>query len=516
MSALADATCYEEMISMNTRRNCERLSAIFIAAAMLILLLSGCGGGGKKTLSVAGVVSDVEGNLVPDATVTITGSTSRATTAFNGAYRLEVNESGWQMMTATATIGGVIWRGRQAVQVFGDGPTMNVNIIVGQVDKLGAISGVVRDASNARVEDARVFVSTPYGSAFDLTEPDGSYSIGDLPASVRVGGVDQSISYTMTASKLGFRNQTRDQNDAGDPITVTPGDTTSIDFVIEATVGSPVPIPTEFDITATAWTFPETVSRSPGAYDAIRAKVSPKLRKALLSKQVTRAAPPGSLIEIDVSWFDSWTTFLNTDLGGQPPDNLAGFAVYRREGSAPTSDTDRIYFDRQPLLTDFFDHSPELADGRMYFYRITALNTNFLDDFGNFVPESESDFSNAASTRPLNRLNETSPVDGIRVPIEDLTFSWLSISGAGSYMVFVYDRFPELQPTASSDIDEVVNPVAEIGPVSGTSVAGPGGLDLGATHYWVVIGANVTASTPEEFGAATAYSIGELRTFIPQ
>jgi hypothetical protein len=372
---------------------------IVVAGILASYMLSGCGGGKSAGVSVAGAVSDVEGNLIPNATVTMSGTNGRVTTSYNGAYTLRAGDSGWQTVTATATIG--------------------------ESDKLGAIAGVVRDSGGLPIDGVRVFVSTTYGSSFNLTGADGRYRIDDLPASVKVSGVDTTTNYTMTASKLGFSNETRSQDDGGSPINVTPGGVTTIDFVITATSGSPVSIPNPFDISAIAWTFPKDVSRSPSAYNAIRAYVSPLVKRMLTSKTATttRAARAGSMIEIDISWYTSWIDFLNAQFGGNPPNNLAGFAVYRRVSSEPTSDADRIYFDRQPLLTDFFDMSPELTDGSTYFYRITAINTTYLDSNGNFNPASESAFSSAASATPLDQLSENGPQNNSSVNRGSVVFS---------------------------------------------------------------------------------------------
>ncbi|MDO8586271.1 MAG: carboxypeptidase-like regulatory domain-containing protein [Armatimonadota bacterium] len=484
----------------------------FLIAAALLVQISGCGGGGGgRTLTVSGAVSDVEGNLVPDARVTISSGGSAAKTSFNGAYKLTAAQSGWQTVTATAVIDGRTWRGTQAVQVFASGPTLNVNVVIGQFDKLGSLAGRVRDVSGFGIDGARVFVSTTYGSFVDLTDADGDYRINNVPASVKVGGVDQTISYTMTASKLGFSNQTRAKDDGDNDITVDAGSTTTIDFVITATEGSVVPTPADWTIGVTAWTFPQTVTRSPGAYNAIRAKVSSKLARALLSKTVTRAPAPGSLIEIDVTWFESWNAFLQ----GSPPDNLAGFSIYRRIGSQPTGVSDRIYFDRQPLLTDFFDTSSDLTSGQQYFYRIKAVNTNYLDDNGNFVPESESVFSDTASATPLDQLQEITPFDdATESTLTPVVFSWMPLGGAGSYKVFVYDQFPEMIDSGINEPfpDQVVQPIAEIDAGSATSASDPGlALIPGRTYYWVVIAADTL-----DFNSASAFSIGELRKFTAQ
>jgi hypothetical protein len=57
--------------------------------------------------------------------------------------------------------------------------------------------------------------------------------------------------------------------------------------------------------------------------------------------------------------------------------------------------------------------------------------------------------------------------------------------------------------------DQVVNTIAELGPVNDTSADGSSvSFTSGHTYYWVAIGAN-----DSNFDAASAYSIGELRSF---
>jgi hypothetical protein len=496
----------------------KAFGSVVLAAhiAVFVCCLAGCGGGGGgNRMLVTGAVSDIEGNLVPNASVTITGGGSDSKTSFNGAFKLTPGESGWQTLKATVVIDGHTWRGTQAVQVFSDGPTTNVNMVVGQSSKLGTISGRVRDSGGFGIEGVRVYVSTTYGSAVDLTDSSGDYRIDDLPASVAVDTTDQVVTYVMTASKVGFLNQTRSKDDGDNDISVSAGGTKTIDFVLNATTGSPVEIPSPWTIGVTAWTFPNSVTRSASAYDAVRAKVDQPLLRALGKRITTRSPQPGSIIEIDVTWFDSWSAFLQDNFGGSPPDNLAGFAIYRRIGSQPTSSNDRLYFDRQPLLTDFFDASPDLTSGFNYFYRITALNTNYLDSDGAFVPESESAFSSSASATPLDQLQETTPFNNsTQSTLTPVVFTWAPVGRAQSYKLYIYDQFPEMIDTGTTQPfpDQVVQPVAEVGPVTSTSTTAPGlSLNPGTTYYWIVIGADT-----DDFVSASAYSMGELRKFTAQ
>ena len=370
-------------------------------------------------------------------------------------------------------------------------PELDANATIGQIDKLGSLAGTVRDGDGARVAYALVVASHPYGSIYGRADSSGNYRIGDVPASVQLSGSDVTIAYAMTASQAGFRGQSRISDDSLNEITVTPGGTTTIDFVVHDSNEPPPPppdpfpplLPDPFTLQVNSWTTPAA------------------------------GQPAGRLIEITVNWYDCWAPFISDNYAGLPPDYISGFTIYRSAASPDMIPANRIGFARNPQLTNFYDTSAELSPGTAYYYRIGAVNARSLNG-GVFNPEAELlPLSEYISVAPLDLLQESLPQEAAVLPMTPPTFSWTALSGAQSYIVYLFDRYPELLDTGSyrPRPDQVVQPMAVVGPVAGASVTSPYPIPLPGTYYWVAI-----AADNANFNLATAYAIGELRSFTAQ
>src|SRR5439155_10043434 len=94
------------------------------------VLLLGCGSGGGRRLSgtVTGAITDVDGRVVPGATVTSEGHSTKSLS--NGTYTLGDIREGFPTVVAATTINGHTWSGETTLDVIGDEQNRNVNIVV--------------------------------------------------------------------------------------------------------------------------------------------------------------------------------------------------------------------------------------------------------------------------------------------------------------------------------------------------------------------------------------------------
>ena len=466
------------------------ISAVVVSLAVMALL-QGCGGERKRLSVVSGTISDINRNPIVGAKVWV--DDDHQTLSLNtGAYRLEGIESGWRTVRASAQIDGETWIGSTAAEKLRDEPTMNIHIVLAPASETTEIRGHVEDDTGRPVEGARVLLTTrllsppedtdaydgPYGSMVAITDEDGEYRLQNVPV---------GLNATIAASKVGFYN---------DEKTIT---TTSpnqlVDFTLEESDLAYRMEPPYLDAIE-SYTMPDTITRSDtDAFKAIRAITSPRYLRAITKqKQVmTRATPPGSLIEIDLYW---------NALDVNDSIEIAGYGIYR--GSAPAT-AKSIDFVRDPYANFYGDTDIAITPYVDYHYAVTAVDVEFLDEFNNTDPRAESEKSNWLSISPLGQLKAVSPGQGVLlggVP-ETLLFDWSPLSGAAFYKVFVYDEFPTLAADPTRDYTSPEPPPGVVTlPIwprtldsnetrveAGTTsirYAGPA-LTPGKTYYWVVV-----------------------------
>jgi hypothetical protein len=497
-----------------------------------LLILAGCGGGGNPR-ALSGTVTDVAGNLVPGADIFVDDSSHKATTSLmSGSYKIAGLASGPHNIEAIAVIDGKEWVGTRAVDVFGDGPTMNINILIGPWDELGDIEGTVTDLSNNPLPNARVIASARYPqdraadeasviSKVAVTNSAGHYELLDLPASITVNAVKVEIVYDVTASSVGLSGQPRGFQNVTKTATVGGGMVTPLDFKLESSTNILPEVPPDWTssgaVEVISYTVPTeiTTRAAESAYDAVKSCISEKTRKAIaLKRRIARKSPPaGTLIENNVIWYFTWLDYF----GSVIPDNLAGFAIYR----GPTSQLEptgrfRIDFFRDPAIVTYSDTSRDLTAGLTYWYGVTAISTSYLDANNQFNPLAESEMSYPAPVTPIGKLLAVSPGDVGYVYVSNPVFSWMPAAHAASYKVFIYETYPVVDamftPQGDPERPDHLPAWGESDAVTGTSVvfSDPNfTLVAGHTYWWVAM-----ASNDSIFDNGNAYSISELRSFV--
>jgi hypothetical protein len=263
-----------------------------------------------------------------------------------------------------------------------------------------------------------------------------------------------------------------------------------------------------------SWTMPNPSVRSLSTqttaegnpYDAVRAYTSKKFRASLGSRKspdaspfALRSTPIGSLIEIDLYW-----NALDVNLSR----TLAGYGIYRRNDTRDQSLA--LDFVRDPYANFYGDMGGEITPDTSYYYRVSAVNVEFLDRWNEPIDEAESNWSNEMSVTPLGSLRETAPTNGASVTGDPL-FSWQTIPRATMYSVYVYAEFPSIPLDPGGDYGGSppsygVFPIwtSDWENVDSVRYAGPA-LQANHTYYWIVTAVDTTE---------TAYSYGELRSFV--
>lgn len=430
---------------------------IALAVASLIWLTA-CGGqnGGVSRGNVAGTVTDIDGNPIVGARVQVEGG-GEATTNLNGAYLITDAPTGFRNLRASARIGGREWTGVLLVQIFEGDTTRNANITLSPSNEQGEVQGRVVGPTGEGLPDVRVFASGALSSAMTITDRNGFYRITGL-----LGGYE----YPMVASAPGYLNDRKTAS-------VTAGALTTVSFALQRASGVIPATPQELD--AVAWTMPRGVTRSvspemAGAIEAIKRLVDPDRSKR---RALSRATPPGSLIEIDLTW-------------DYVEDNRRlGYGIYRSRTPNPANQRgSAIAFLRDPLTDLFVDIDLGLTPEVTYHYQVSAVGANFDPDTG----AGSSAPSNNASATPLSPMSSFSePATGAIVRIPNPTLRWDRLNGAAFYQVIVFEGFPDINadPLWPADLS---NPGASrvAHPNNSTVYSGPA-LQPGQTYYWAVV-----------------------------
>jgi hypothetical protein len=416
---------------------------LFLAACFAALLLVGCQVQERPPGTVSGVVNDLNGGVVRGATVQYRGRNTavRTTTNSAGAFVLENVASGESLITAEIVKDGIRYFGQNVVTVIRDQQTKSLVITIARENQLAGIRGAVFDRFGNRLAGARVFADMGgiLGSAMAISDDQGNYELWGL-----IGGAPTTIVGTG-----------RGYNSDPSRVTLTAGNWHTFNFTLNQGTSPTLPAPQ--DLEAIAWTSPRQATRSPQermAIEAVKRELDPK-REERFGAQLTRLFQGGNWIEVDLTW--------------EPVDSvsLLGYGIYR--GTNQAGALTAVDFLRDPLTYFFADLDPDLVEGVNYYYEVTALNVLFPD-----TPNSESEPSNRFGVRALGDLTLRSPI------LQPLQFRWNAAREAERYMVFLYDRFPGIGVTS------IWNNSAN--PTTGTSVAGPGGLQSGRRYYYIVIG----------------------------
>lgn len=414
-----------------------------VGLGFVLLVAAGCAGLTEpvvRTSMVTGRVLDLNSNPVRDAKVSCDGQIFYTTNS--GAYQFTEVKTGQTEVVAETTQDGTTYRGRTWVNNFDGEQRSSGNIIVAPLNQLGDVAGTVRDRDGALLQDVQVYAYSGAGSAQRaFTDADGNYRLRDL-----VGG----ITYEVRAMARGYRSD-------WDTVNITALSTKTLNLNL-GTPGSPGLTPPQ-NLGVTTWVS-KIIPAAPGKGDHVEwvknhfaggktAKPTP------INSASTKALRGDIIVESELIWDE------------QRFDELLGWGIYRGNGSSGALTGLEFYAD--PLSAYFFDAG--LNPSSTYNYAVTTLEADYPD----FPSSTESAFSNRVVATTLSELVATSATTA------PLTFHWLSGSGATSYVVYVFDRFPAV------GVDSIWN--NEGSPTASTSLAYSGpALESGRTHYYLVLG----------------------------
>lgn len=407
-----------------------------IAMAIGLYSAGGCGGdggAGPKTATIAGIVTDIDGNPVRGALVHSRDAST--TTSVSGSYTLPKNREEDLIIVAELSQDGVNYSGQNLARTFVGELTQSVNIVVSRDGDQAVLVGKVTDTNGNILEGVNVFAfGGGLSSSKGITDANGNY---------RIPGLVPGFSYTLNASG---RNYSSDET----AVVLDPRETRTVDFVLGGSSGEALGAPQ--NLSAVSWTAPAANrSADAAAYDAVKKLFDPRHKPSRL----TRSTSLGRQIEAEL-FFDPILSL-----------ELLGYGIYRARGN---DDFSNVTFWREPIAGYYADLDPALAPFTRYDYAVTALNTSYPNG-----SQSESGFSNVASVQTLGDLTLSGTTQN------PLTFHWNSGSGAEEYVVFVFDRFPGVEVSSIWNNSDAS--------VTGTSIqyAGPA-LQAGKTYYYLVLG----------------------------
>jgi hypothetical protein len=420
----------------NDRTTNMKLRMLFLF--LLGILLAGCGGAGNDTVgSISGFVQDINGNPVRDARVFVDNGPETFSNSA-GTYVLTDVHGELRTIKATVTQDGVAYFGSNVGQIF-DGPnSSSVNITMVPNSQRATLRGTVRDRNGFLVEGAHVFAAvingsgnvTVFSSTVAFTNNVGRFEINTL-----LGGQD----YKIIASAREFNSDTEFVN-------ISAGTSEDLDFTLANATDPVLPAPS---INGIAWTTPGVPSIGSldqhAGLEAVKRMIQPRRAQWNNGRYTTG----GNFVEIDLDW-----TLIEDP-------SLIGYLIYRGNGDVPLNNLDAIDFYRDPMATLYEDFAETFQEFETYSYAMTSLNTL----------SHESNFSNRVVVNTLGDLNLDAVTFG------PTTFHWQSGSGATSYTVFVFDRFPALG----------LNSIWS-GTTASTQLAYGGPAVSGHRYYFVVLG----------------------------
>lgn len=435
------------------------------------LTIRDAGSGGRDVGEITGRVLDDAGEPIAGASVELTNGTGVVQTtrsgtqggyAFRnvapGTYRVAALFRDGDDLLEGARDGLVVARGLEARLLQG------VDLILADGADLGGIEGTVTDTRGDAIAGATVSVSLrsdvdepPIAVYTAVTNAVGAYALTALPGT----GADATVS----ASAAGFAL-------AAAAVAVRGGSVVRLDFELAGQAPLAQRPPT--GISGLALTYP--IGGGPAAR-ALAAVRHPELAVA-----TTRAAPPETLIEVLVAY----TPANGADTIGQalyrsPFSDRGGYVEVARSGS--------------PSATQIADLSGALSIATDYSYRLTSLAAD----------GRESELSEVADVRPLERLVATAPADGATdVDPATFAFEWRDVDEAAAYQVMLFDRRPGLatEPVYTS-------PVLNGGTLRHL-YDGPT-LEAAGEYFWSVVAfdqPDPPRATAESYGAIMRFTTG--------
>ncbi|MDI9637323.1 carboxypeptidase-like regulatory domain-containing protein [Kamptonema cortianum] len=426
-------------------------SSLLTLLAMLLglaLVLPGCGGQRIRTSTITGTVVNIDFEPMRDFSVRAGGVTTKTTNT--GSFTLTEMPEGEVLVIAEERINGVTYRGRTSILNFPNEQQNSVNIVVAPVSQLATVRGIVRDRSGFALKGASVFAyNGAGGSARAFTNSDGNYVLADLIA---------GVNYSISATGQGYESDQTSVN-------LSAGETRTLNLVLDDPF-IPVLNPPQ-NVGATSWvSHPTSRSTDQSAVKWVKDNFDPKPREF---RATSRAIRSDMSVEVELFWDQ------------QQFSNLFGYGIYRaNSASGPLNGID-FYFD--PLAPYYVDIG--LNPFSTYSYALTTIATLYPD----YPNQTESNFSSRVVVDTLNLLNLGNVLPGP-------TFTWFGGSGAQTYHVFVFDRFP------TDGVSSLWS-----GNTNGFSLAyGGGPLQPGRTYYYLVLGvANSNSSR----------TISRVGTFVP-
>lgn len=369
----------------------------FALLLLPLIVLAGCGEP-LKNATITGRVTDRNGLPVRDATVRTVDASSRTTT--NGTYVLPMNRDGNLAVIAEYSDGTTNYRGRSVARSVASQTQPSVNITIVPTTQLARIRGIVRDRSGFALSGATVFAYTTgyLSSARAVTDSSGAYVLEDLIA---------GVPYELSAGGQGFRNDET-------TVTLATNETRTLNFSLDDP-GTPV-LPIVQNLRHITWVSPRTTrgDRNQAAYENLKRLWDP-------NRPISRASSLGAPIEVELNW---------DRLSG--PD-FYGYGIYRGFGAGGTIFDYDLY--REPQSGTYIDGDPNLLPNQTYRYQVTTLGNDYPN--GN---DSEGPRSGIITAETLNDLR-ANPATVIG---NTANFSWQGGSGADSFVVFIFDRFPGL------------------------------------------------------------------------
>lgn len=428
--------------------------ALFAVGATFALL-AGCGGSNRPTTStVTGTVLDVDFNPVRGATVRAAGQST--ITSESGAYQLTGLPDQEVEIIAEIRDGNTLFRGRTWVFNAERQQQRSATIIMAPESELATLRGTIRDREGFLLRGATIFAYFGTGgSARAFSDENGEFILRDLVA---------NVNYSISASGQSFRS---DQTN----VTLFSGETRTLNFTLD-NPGLPALDPPQ-NIGITSWvTFPGDGRSRDSALDWAKSHLDKGKDRKFASR--TRAIRDDMIVEAELFW------------DGQQFPDLFGFGVYRANGFDGALQALDFYFD--PLAPYYQDVG--LNPNSSYSYALTTISTLY-PDFGN---QTESDLSQRIGVYTLDLLR----VNGVSGSGQNPVFSWQNGSGAEEFVVYVFDRYPDIGINAIWS--------NENSPATGTSVTynGPS-LQSGRTYYYLVLGT---------YDFSTARTISQVETFI--
>ncbi|MDQ2686270.1 MAG: carboxypeptidase regulatory-like domain-containing protein [Armatimonadota bacterium] len=425
-----------------------RMAAAALVTALGAMLIGGCGGGGGgsnggggTTASgkiVLGKIVDVSGNPVPGATVNVEGGGPSTTSLSQGTFRLDNVGTGVRRITANVSQNGTSFTGSTQTLVLNQATTSNANIQVSPSNQQAAITGTVRDANGNPLRDARVFLAVfvsagtgngdgSLASLVAFADSQGVYRLNNVPAPV--------ARYTIAASLQGYQNDKEFVN------TLQVGELRRLDLNLGNSVGQTVTTPTNAQVFAftqpSGGQRPYAVSQSGGAASSTTGAVYERLRRALSPAYAARAAKAHASSAAQTtrqahatSAFGPYAIQMDLFFDNNEPNSISGFRVYNSPDSSPVQPYD---FLQDPLADVYTDLDPFYVAGRQYNFAVSAINTD----------GAETSLSNSSSVVPLDALGLNGPAINQTVN-NPVNVSWRPISGATTYVVFLYDSFPSV------------------------------------------------------------------------